>query len=146
MHRHYIRARQESRPRKQVGNMYQVAVEFAQCAPELAVTLQRVLWIRQRDGLEIARQRTDFLHLVRGAKQEVLGFMIEAAQGPNDVADVRTYTKFRHPADIDGDLHRANLTTQQTNQLARRWASLLAPVRAWSATASRHGWSKILSN
>lgn len=111
--------------------MHQVAVEFAQSAPELAVSLQRVLGMSQRDGFKVSRQRTNFLHLVRGAKQEVVVFMIEAAEGPNNVADVRPYTKFRHPADIDGDLHRANLTTGQSNQLERTML-VLADVPAWS--------------
>ena len=38
--------------------------------------------------------------------------LIQPAQRPNNVADVRAYAELRHPPDIDRDLHRGNLITE----------------------------------
>ena len=39
--------------------------------------------------------------------------MIQAGEGSHDVAGVRANAEFRHPPDIDGDLHGDDLITDQ---------------------------------
>jgi hypothetical protein len=49
-----------------------------------------------------------------------LVFAIETGKGADDVAGVCTNAELVHPANVDGDLHRENLTTADAPRLRSR--------------------------
>ena len=46
----------------------------------------------------------------------VLVLAVKPAYCPDDIADVGAYAKIGDPANIDGNLHRSDLTTKDTRQ------------------------------
>src|SRR5437879_3721615 len=66
--------------------------------------------------MKIWRQGSNFFELTGRPNQQVFILAVEPAQGTHHIADVRAHAKFRHPPDVDGDLHRRHLTTVGTGE------------------------------
>src|SRR5258708_34575271 len=90
--------------------MHQIASQTLDGGAELPRTLDGTIQFEQRNGLEVRRQRTDFLDLGRRAQKQIAGLVIESSQGPHYVADIGADAEFGHPPDVDGDLHSGHLS------------------------------------
>jgi hypothetical protein len=77
---------------------------FQDCA-ELPITFYGSLRLHKWNGMEVRRQRTDFLDFGGGADQKVLVVAIEFSESSDYVADIGAYSELSHTPDVDGDFH-----------------------------------------
>jgi hypothetical protein len=66
--------------------------------------------------MKIRRQRPDFLHLAGRPNQQILILTVQSPQRSHYIADVSAHPEFRHPPNVDGNLHEGNLTTEPTQK------------------------------
>src|SRR6202140_3366383 len=111
--RHHIGTGQRPRQGKKIGDMDEVAIQSLQCVAEPTIPLNGTLSAKQRNRLEVWRQRADFLDLGRRPDQKILVLVVEPAQRADHITDVGAHAKLGHPPYVDGDSHRWHLTIEQ---------------------------------
>ena len=116
---HHIGARQPARQPEQMRNMDKIAAQTAYRRVALKISSESVRPCHG-DGCEVLRKLSDFAYFFWSTQQKIFVLPIQPSECADDVACVRTNAKLVHPANVDGDLHRENLTTADAPRLRSR--------------------------
>ena len=110
MHSDDIGARQGSRYPEKLRDMHNIATQPFDDVPELHVSLDCGIRLKQWNNVEISREFTNFGRGGGRTDQEVIIRSVDSAQGPHDVSGIGTRPEFRCTPDVNRDLHRMILT------------------------------------
>ena len=69
--------------------------------------------------MKVRRQGADLLNFIGSADEEIRGLVVKTSQSANNITDVSAYAELSHPPDVDGDLHRSDLNTDQRWKIDR---------------------------